>query len=223
MNVDTSSCLKGLKLTEGQFNGSAVATAENDYDVAADVNYYYSEDVLFERNVNAPNGRGYSLDFDLDWSFLSDYYLQLKVRDLIGKIYWTDAPNTTAVASNDIKEYDENGYVIYNPVLSGYETYRDFTQELTPQINLQLGYRLTSNVGLLTKVYSIKPTNLYQLGGDYRINSNNRVQLLYIFEVNAISIGYNSKFFNFSITSDSFDLSQAYTFGFTITANIVFF
>lgn len=217
------SYLKGLWLTEGRLSGYATVVAENDYDFAVDVDYFYSEDALFDRKIDSPDGQGYSIDTLVDWNVWRELNVRLKIVDLIGRMYWKDAPNTTAVASSDVKEFDEDGYVKYNPVISGYETNRDFTQKLNPQIILHFAYPVAKSTELIVQIYSIKPGDYYQLGGSYAIDANNTVQILYMFDTNAVSIGYDSKFVQIHFTSDSFDFDKAHTLGLKLNAHIEFF
>lgn len=216
------SYLKGLRLTDGSLSGTATAIAENDYNFSANVDYYYSEDVLFDRKVDSPNGVGYSIDSLINWSVGHQFKMHLGITDLIGRMHWSNAPNTTAVATSDTKEYDEDGYVKYNPVLSGYETNRDFTQKLDPRFNLQLNYSIVSRIGLVGQIYKFHPDTFYQLGGEYAFNASNQGQILYMFETNAISLGYIGKYFQFKIMSDSIDFDKSYIFAIKLNVHLQF-
>jgi len=216
------SYLKGLKLTEGKLSGSATAIAKNDYDFKADVNYYYSKDVLFKRKVKTPEGVGYSIDTQLNWNVWRDLSMHLQIVDLVGSIYWNNTPNTTAVATSDIKEYDENGYVKYNPVLKGNMPNQDFTQKLNPRVNLQFNYAIDSSAKLLGQIYNFEPGSFYQIGGEYAFKPQNRVQILYMFDTNAVSLGYVGKYLEFGITSDSFNIEKSYIFALKLNVHLQF-
>ena len=217
------SYLKGLLLTEGKISGTATVLAENDYDFTADVNYYYSEDVMFDRKVESPDGVGYSIDTQVKWNVTRDLTMRLGVVDLIGRMYWTDAPNTTAKASSATKEYDEDGYVKYNPVLSGYETNQDYTQTLNPRAKFQVNYSVHSNAAIVGRVYKFEPSTFYQIGGEYIINKNNQLQIFYMFETNAISLGYTGKYIEYELTRDSLDIDKSYILAVRLYAHVEFF
>ncbi|MGD8939010.1 MAG: hypothetical protein PVJ72_06500 [Gammaproteobacteria bacterium] len=217
------SYLKGLKLTEGKLSGAATAIAEKDYDFKADVNYFYSKDVLFKRKVNSPEGVGYSIDTQVNWNVLRDLSMRLQIVDLVGSIYWSDAPNTTAIATSDIKEYDEDGYVKYKPVLKGNRSYQDFTQKLDPRVNLQFNYAFNSSAEVVGRIYRYEPGTFYQLGGEYAFNPSDRVQILYMFDTNAVSLGYVSKYLEFGITSDSINVNKSYILAIKLNAHVDFF
>jgi hypothetical protein len=216
------SYLKGLRLTDGRLRGTATAIAENDYDFNANVDYYYSEDVLFDRKVDKPDGVGFSIDSLINWRIRQKLNMRLAITDLIGRMYWSNAPNTTATATSATKDYDEDGYVKYNPALSGYETNRDFTQKLYPRVNLKFNYSLDSKTDLVGQIYNFHPGSFYQVGGEYAFNANNRGQILYMFDTNAISLGYMGKYFQFDIMSDSFNIDKAYLFAFKLNVHIHF-
>ena len=221
MNVGLS-YLQGIWMTEGKARGRGVALSEKDYDFQFDVDYYYSEDVMFERQTDTPTGQGYSFDISLDWQINRKAGLKLRVIDLFGKIYWKNAPFTTAAASSDVKEYDEDGYLIYKPVLSGFEGNSDFTQELQPQINGLLHYQWKDSLAVLWQIYSFTFADFYQFGLRYSLDSTSRFSALYMIETRAISIGYELKFFNVMITSDTFDLENAHTLGLSLNLSTVF-
>lgn len=215
LNVGLS-YLKGLELTDGSAQGYATILDYGDYNFQFDVDYYYSKDFLFERKVDSPQGQGYSLDFFFDWGITQNLNFKLRGIDVIGKLYWENAPNTTATATSAIKQYDRNGYVIYQPVLSGYESNYNFTQELKAQFKALLDYEWNSKLALLGQAYSFYTENFYQLGLRYSFNATSNMRALYMFETEAVSIGYEMKYFNVLITSDSFNVDEAHTFAFSL-------
>jgi hypothetical protein len=215
LNVGLS-YLKGVTLTDGSAQGNATILDQGDYDFRFNVDYYYSQDLLFERKVQEPQGQGYSLDFAFDWAISPKVGLNVRAVDVIGQINWQDAPNTRATASSAVKQYDSNGYLIYQPVLSGYELNNDYTQQLKPQIKALLAYQWNSDFALLGQAYRFYYDNFYQLGLRYALSSKVDLRTLYMFETDAVSLGLNTKYFNLMITSDSFNIDKAHTFALSI-------
>ncbi|MBW1769148.1 MAG: hypothetical protein JRJ65_19155, partial [Deltaproteobacteria bacterium] len=105
------SYLRADHLIDGFINGNATIINDSDYDFEARVGYYYSEDILFDRKVNEPIGRGFSIDAEFTWLIENSTLIEMQVRDLFARIYWEDSPYTTGKATSDSKKYDENGYV----------------------------------------------------------------------------------------------------------------
>lgn len=216
------SYLKGITLTDGSAQGNAAILDQGDYDFRFNVDYYYSQDQLFERKVQQPQGQGYSLDFAFDWGISPKVDLSMRAVDVIGQINWQDAPNTQATASSAVKQYDSNGYLIYQPVLSGYESNSDYTQRLKPQIKALLAYQWSPDFAALGQAYRFYYDNFYQLGLRYALSASVDLRTLYMFETDAVSLGLDAKYFNFLITSDSFNIDKAHTFALSINVLTAF-
>lgn len=132
--------LYGYYFTSGKLKGNAQAISANDYNFHFDADYYYSEDFLFDRRVEQPKGYGYSLGFDARWQPIPAYQLGFAVADLPARIFWQNAPRTTATADSDTKQYDASGYAIYSPAISGRETNERFVQLLNPRATIENHY-----------------------------------------------------------------------------------
>jgi hypothetical protein len=128
--------LQGIKLIDGRVRGLVTTQGGGNYDYEAAVDYAYTEDDLFDREVAAPSGTGLSLDLNLAWAPAPGWLLRAEMTDLYGEMAWRDTPRTIAIASSDNKEFDEQGFVRYRPALSGREFNQDFTQRIRPQAQL---------------------------------------------------------------------------------------
>ena len=84
-------------------------------------------------------------------------------------------------------------------------------QVLESQIKALINYNLTKKFAALGQIYSFYATNFYQLGVGYTLSRTSAVNMLYMFETNAIAIGYDMEFFKFSLASDALDFSNANT------------
>lgn len=135
------SLLQGWTTLHGHLQGRATAVADNDYDYEALVDYDYTEDALFDRQAPGPSGEGFSFDAALRWQVAQSWSLGLRVRDLWGQLRWDDSPFTQARATSDTKEFDEDGFVRYNPTVSGFEGFRASRQRLHPEGDLRLAWR----------------------------------------------------------------------------------
>lgn len=208
-----ASYLKGQRLTEGSLQGTATALSENDYDFEFYVDYFYSRDSLFGRKVQSPTGNGYSMDIHILWQPTAAFTTSLTIEDLIGRINWNKAPRTKATATSNVKEYDEDGYVIFKPAISGFETNENFTQTLHRKSTLKASYLIIPDIHLLGRVYNTKVITLAQLGAEYFLNEGESLQFLYMFDAEAITVGYRTQNGSFSVISDSIKFSSAHTFG----------
>lgn len=214
-----ASYLQGMSLTDGDIQGTAQATAEKDYDFQFDADYFYSRDVLFSRDVNSPEGSGYSLDLKLDWQPTERFSAQLNVVDLMGKIFWNDAPYTTATATSDTKTYDEDGYVRYEPVISGRESNKNFTQNLLRKIFFAAKYQWLSNAELLAEIQDYEIVRFISIGVGWCHNQSDCFQGLYNTTAKALSLRYLGYGFSFQLASDDLKLNKARYFSFQISFN----
>ncbi|MDJ0806161.1 MAG: hypothetical protein QNJ78_04940 [Gammaproteobacteria bacterium] len=201
--------LRGRELMDGRLNGEATAIADNDYDFSFRTDYHYSDDPLFERKVEAPDGWGYSLDLTVDWRPLPELGLHLQVNDLWGRIFWEQAPHTMAVASSDNKTYDEDGYVKFLPSLSGLEEYRDFTQELNPFGSLTVDYRISPGYQLVYNSDFTAETYFNGVGTRFAANRATSIALLYYPETEVWEIDLQGSTWRIRLAGDALVLDSA--------------
>lgn len=203
------SYLQGVSLTDGQINGTASVIAANDYDFHFDTRYHYSRDVLFERSVSAPSGQGYSLDLHLDWRPNQRFNASLDAIDLAARIYWRNAPVTDAVASSATKSYDEDGYVRYEPAISGREAYENFTQTLPRKLLFNSQYHYNDTVSLLAEWHDYGVADFVNLGLGWQQGLNGLFQTLYNPQTQALILRYRNQALSLELGSDQLDPARA--------------
>lgn len=140
-NIDIElglSALYAYYILDGSIEGIASALDSTDYDYSLSVDYAYLEDYLFERDIDSVFGYGLSADLDFEAKLNHHLSWHLRVRDLLGAIYWPDAPQTLATAFSDRVTVTDSGYAQWDPVVSGTETTEDLLQKLSPRINSEL-------------------------------------------------------------------------------------
>ncbi len=131
-------------LLDGELRGTARASDDGTgVAYTAEVDYFYTEDHLFDRRVNAPMGQGYAVDVSLSGTVAKLRYT-LDVRDLLARLHWDEAPFTTAVARSSQDTYDEQGRWRIAPAVSGVEGYRDHVQRLSPRVHVRTFVPLVS-------------------------------------------------------------------------------
>ncbi len=134
--------LRARYLMSGDLNGRFTATSDSDFDFSARVDYAYYRDVIFKRpEVDEADGLGWAFDVAGHWQPSERWAFSFRAEDLFARIRWDDAPFTEAVANTDRKRYDEDGYAVFEPLLSGREGYRDITQSLEPRLQAEATWR----------------------------------------------------------------------------------
>jgi len=202
--------LQGIALTDGSINGSAEITATNDYNFQFDTSYVYSRDALFSRTVQKPQGRGFSLDVHVDWRPNDRFSGQLTVLDLLGKLYWDNAPYTIATATSDTKTYDADGYVRYKPVISGLESNRDFIQSLPRKIFLASQYQMSSRGALLAEWQDLDIARFFSFGVGWRMMADGQLSGLYNFTARAFTLRYQQHHLQIEFSSDQLNSHDAH-------------
>lgn len=203
------SYLRGNELTDGTISGEAKAVSENDYDFNFHSDYYYSKDYLFEREVNSPKGWGYSIDLQVNWQPTEKLSLDLEVKDLLGSIYWDQAPNTIADASSDNKTFDEDGYVKFNPTLSGWEGYDDFTQHLNAFGSVAAQYAVLDRLDMAYEAMFTHQTYFWGMGMGYKPFHEQRVSVIFFPEINTLELGYSAPYWQLKLASDTLSIGDA--------------
>ena len=204
-----ASYLQGKSFTDGGIRGAAQVTAEKEYDFQFDADYFYSRDVLFSREVNSPDGSGYSLDLKFDWHPNKRVSAQLNIVDLMGKIFWSDAPHTNATATSATKTFDADGYVRYDPAISGLESNKNFTQTLPRKLFFAGKYQWSTNAELLAEIQDFGIVRFVSMGAGWCHNHIDCYQGLYNATAKAISLRYLGRGLRVGLACDDLNLNRA--------------
>jgi hypothetical protein len=204
--------LRGIRLTSGRLSGQVQAVSETDYNFSFDVDYFYSQDALFYRQTESPSGTGYSMDLALTWEPNERVRLGLQANDLLARIRWKDAPYTRAQANSQNKSYDDDGYVIYLPVISGFEGNEDYTQVIPRKLHFMAQYRAGESVWLVLEAddYDVEQYSRFGLA---LVDQGSRWEFLYDVVNEAPSLRYRSDYFSLGVLADSISLDSVRTLG----------
>ncbi|CAN8139900.1 DUF5723 domain-containing protein [uncultured Thiomicrorhabdus sp.] len=207
------SYLQGSKLTDGSINGAATYINDKDYNFNFDVDYYYDNDVLFDRNIEqAPEGHGYAIDLTLGTQINDRWSVKFQAKDLLAQIFWNNTPRTVATSDSDTKTYDEDGYVIFNPVASGTESTEDFTQRIPIKLNLSSTYRITPQHSIKFGYRNLDVAEFYNLAYQYH-TPHSRFDVGYYLSAQAWSLSYQRSWFKLQLLTDDLDWQEAKTLG----------
>lgn len=216
------SYLEGQRLIDGTLTGRTRAIAPNDYQFDLMANYYYSRDVLFQRQVDAPSGQGYSTDLRLAWEPNEDLRAQLTVTDLLARVRWQEVPYTQASGASATKEYDEQGYVRFKPLLSGIEGNQDYTQKLPTRANLSAQYSLTRRFSALGNIFYTEPRTFSSVGLAWQPASGIEWQGLYNTTIQSYTLRAGTRQWRVGATTDTFDFKQSRALGAELQFNQLF-
>lgn len=211
MDVDISA-LKVASFMDGSLNGN-VLVGDDSYDGDIYLDYVYTKDKLLDRITAKPNGYGYALD--LRWAFQANDRLNIdaKILDLFSQIKIDRAPFTTAKASSNRVNLDDNGQIDVKPVLTGREGFRKHTLRLPKQMSIEGGYRLDDFyiAGVRFDQYDQRTYTSLLLSIPF--SDKQQFKSAYDFRTGAFTFDWQDQNWRCSITSDEIDITQARTFG----------
>ncbi|PKH01240.1 hypothetical protein CXF72_17655 [Psychromonas sp. MB-3u-54] len=206
--------LQANYMINGQIKGNATAVGNSDYDYQAALDYAYTTDDIFDRVVDEPTGKGFALDLEFSYQITPSTHWQFQVRDLFAKLYWKNSPYTEGNSTSERKEYDENGYVSINPILTGYEGTRDvYVQKLQPRWYSKVSHQLTSHYTAVLQYRYQYDRALFSLGGNYKLGNNNRLGVNYWPINQAAEINWNYHKIQLAVVTDALRSSAVKTFG----------
>ncbi|MBC8212079.1 MAG: hypothetical protein H8E21_13545 [Gammaproteobacteria bacterium] len=198
------SLLKPTKILQGQLSGSALALDTNDYDLEFSSDLVYDADPLYDRPAENISGQGYALDLTLAYQPTKRWRFDLELLDIAGHLSIDHAPYTSAEATSDIKSFDPDGFVTYDPVVTGREGFRPFTYDFSLQLHFSADYRLANENSVIFQHHEILGFNYQRF--IYRQNlENSQLSWQLIPKVKALGVMYQTPYFNIGIEADSLD------------------
>ncbi|MFB9136599.1 hypothetical protein ACFSJQ_17025 [Vibrio olivae] len=125
------SYLQAQDMLSGTLQGDAQRDVFGQYQGLLNLNYVYTDDVLFNRTTNAPKSDfGYSSDIGFNWQPSDHVFISAWVQDAFNAIRWNDLPRTQAYANSAISITDDQGNVSIRPIVFGVSDSENYTQHL---------------------------------------------------------------------------------------------
>lgn len=214
--------LLGDKLMDGHIFGQTNIRSGDVANSEIEVDYHYSKDVLFDRDVNAPSAEGMSADLEIGWQLSSQVKIHLSAQDLVSHIVWDEAPRTVASGSTNNVSLTPEGQLEAVAVLSGNESNQRFVQNLPVRTTVSAIWDFRPDVSAFGEVFSVGETLMPRLGVGWHYAPSGYLSMKYDFEADAIGLGGAYKGFGFYIFGDDPDLEKANTLSLRLTAGFSF-
>jgi len=213
------SYLQAVQLFHGRLTGKIVAKTRNDYDFDnIQLDYVYYDDKLFDRQVEAPTGSGYTADVNVFFQLNNRMSLTLQVTDIYSAIRWRDAPGTQAQLISDNKTYDENGYVNVDPALQGRHSQQNYVQSLPMRSALALSVAMTANTSATIDALATSVKTFVAPGLQYAFTQKKLLKLYYRVNTKALGFYFSNSWFALNMSADSLRFNQAKNI--TISGNV---
>ena len=217
-NFEISAFLSLLELTDieqGDLNGSATVVDDNDYDFNFHSDVVYEDDPLYERESEQVSGRGYSFDLAIHYIVDQNWDLKLEVYDLLSEMKVDDAPFTTGDATSDIKSFDEDGFVTFDPVVTGFEGNKSFTFEFNTQTHFAVGYRLANDDSFVFQHHHYLNIDFQELNYIQRFDEK-EFALNLIPELKAFGASFRMPSFSINLMADDLDYEETKFLSFSL-------
>ncbi|QOY52835.1 hypothetical protein [Candidatus Sulfurimonas baltica] len=205
--------LYARQMQDGYILGDATAISEYDYDFSASSYYRYTENYLYDLDVEKSQAYGYTSHISL---LLEDdtFSFLLLVNDLSGKLYWDDVPYSYVEMSSDNKSYDENGYVTYSPTISGIERAENYTQSLMRKWRFEGGVSFEKSAIYIGSEYVC---NTYLPYITYKKIFTDAFKMDFSYETRFKSFGTNIIYKNYTIGLKCNDLFEPSAVGLSLS------
>ena len=197
----SAEALYGIQTQNGYASGEAEAIASDDYDFTWNSHYLYTNNYLYDLDVPQVTSYGYTTHVALRIKY-NHFLFNIVANDLVGKLYWKNLPYSDVVLSSGNKHYDANGYVVYTPVISGFEGNSKYVQTLPNKWRISGQYSFNNNsakfdIDMVNKIVlpSIEYAHTYK--NDVTVSLNYEMYF-YMF-----GAGMRYKYYYFNIQSNS--------------------
>ncbi|MEQ1590040.1 MAG: hypothetical protein ABL902_06785 [Gallionella sp.] len=206
-----ASLLKGQRTRMGQAHGNALSTATGyTYDLNmtdADSNKTYPFMPLGE-----VSSTGYALDLGLRLQWQDGKRLDLALNDLAGEIRWRNLPLTTMDANSSTATRDAQGYILFNPTVSGQNSRVDLTQKLDTKGSVQFHAPLSKGISANLGTEWIKDNFFPRLGLEYATSQG--VEMMADYDTRFKTFGLGASWHDAYLTARTqnlnFDKSRGY-------------
>ncbi|MEO0784775.1 MAG: DUF5723 family protein [Pseudomonadota bacterium] len=201
--------LFGHQITDGSFEGVGDAVVDEGLGLSGDLDYFYTNPLLFDPDSDAPSGVGYAVDLGIDWKINDRVELDVQVRDLFAEIFWSDAARTVADVDTQTFEFDDDGLLIVRPTISGQFSNEDHTQRLQTRVHADAEIELTERWRAGQTLFAARDDMLSETRLAYKAFKEFEVSAHAEWRTGALGLGLRWHGLELQIASDEFDPSEA--------------
>lgn len=155
------------QLVQGETNGTIRLLANGDFSGGLGMHVYSTEDLLLEKQVPNPQGKGLTMDFGFDWRPTSHWQLSMNILDVYSRIRWDNVLFSDLTANTETVNFDSNGNLSTSPVLFGYQYLTSFDQSLPVKYRARLHYHQSDRHGFYLEQFHV-PDYVDQTIGGYQ-------------------------------------------------------
>ncbi|MFT5506207.1 MAG: hypothetical protein ACI8XC_003933 [Gammaproteobacteria bacterium] len=198
------SLLNATNLLQGNLLGQASSISPTDYNFNFNSDLVYENDPLYGRSTNQVRGNGYAIDLIIDYSLSDNWHLNVQLLDLAGELSFDSVNHTQASATSAIKNFDENGYLQYDPVISGIEDNQGFLYKFDMQTQIAVTYHFSERKNIVLEYHQLFDFNYPKLILENQFEWG-LLSWRLIPQLEAVGMGYQQSNFSVSIETDRID------------------
>ncbi len=190
-------------LQQGNFTGEGSIMQDDTYSISGLVDYYFMDNLLYDGwDTDSAYGIGYGFHFGLLYEN-SRYNMALEcvANDILAKSYWKHIPYSLVHLETDNQAIGDDGYVQYDPTISGKEIYENITQKIPLKTHIAIKKYLDDGLEFQAGLDSVKYTTIPYISMTKSFGEK-KITLLYEHRFKSIGIGYQDKNFSLSIQAN---------------------
>jgi hypothetical protein len=208
------------QIQSGDVVGEGILFPDESYSLWGEVDYFYEENLLYGLNVENNYGIGYGFSFSSSYvDEASSFKARLIVNDLFARSYWKHLPYSLVSIETENESVGEDGYVSYDPTISGWELNEKYIHHFSPKYHLDIEKNLTQKSRLMVGYEYAYGLSMPYIKFLYE-KEDDTYSLRYESRFKSLGFGYEGENLSFSLYSDGikyassfgFSLKYAYTF-----------
>ena len=169
--LQTQFRLSGILATDivdGRLDGNVTLSDREISEGVLEVDYRFTQDLLFLRDIDNTSGYGLSLDAIVNWQATERLDIEIAAYDALSRIWWSDVPGTQADATTDFVRTDDNGILIVRPVLQGRNLSGSYSQILKPRFKAKANYQVAERWSLSQEFFTANKNYLAETGVNFK-------------------------------------------------------
>ena len=205
-----SSLLATSALQDGSLTGNlTLSDDQNDIEGALELDYVFSNDIIFDNEVDAPNGFGISFDLRAEARLTQNLTARIDIGDIWSRIWWDDAPGTVATASTSNVTTNPDGTISVSPFLSGQNFTEDTTTRYFARTHAELTWTATDRWTFSQDVFNIRSATLLTSRAHYRVFDDLSLSFEVEWATRGVGFGFAWRGLHARFATDNFDLDDA--------------
>jgi len=194
----------------GNLKGNGSIHTDDTYSAQARADYHFMENLLYDGwNTDKSYGIGYGFHLGLLYQNSTyNFKVQLLANDLFSRTHWKRLPHSQVDIRTENQIIGEEGYVEYDPTISGWETYSNFTQKISPKYHADISKEWANGLSVKLGFESIDFVHMPYISISQHFDES-QVTLLYEHRFRSIGMTYTDRYFHISILSNGFSDASA--------------